>query len=100
MYNSVVNMYYNSNASVIHDVRPGSYSAVARPKVFFFFFFLFEIPHNYDTCCNTVSYKYKGIRQKEAMNLGEVKVEVGTWELGLDDVSPEPVHRGAVGDVR
>lgn len=41
-------------------------------------------------------------RQKEETNLvqGEVEVEVGTWEFGLDDVFPEPVHRGAVSDVR
>lgn len=32
--------------------------------------------------------------------LGEVKVEVGTWELGLEDTFPEPVHWGAIGDVR
>ena len=46
--------------------------------------------------------KYEGARQKEEQNLvlGEVEVEAGTWELGLDDVFPEPVHRGAVGDVR
>lgn len=51
---------------------------------------------------NVVSYKYEGMRQKEETNLvlGEVEVEVGTWELGLDNVFPEPVHRGAVGDVR
>jgi hypothetical protein len=51
---------------------------------------------------NVVSYKYEGMRQKEETNLalGEVEVEVGIWELGLDDVFPEPVHRGAVGDVR
>jgi hypothetical protein len=51
---------------------------------------------------DVVSYEYEGMRQKEETNpvLGEVKVEVDTWELGLDDVFPEPVHRGAVGDVR
>ena len=45
---------------------------------------------------SVVSYKYEGMRQKEETNLvlGEVKVEVGTWELGLDGVFPEPVHRG------
>ena len=32
--------------------------------------------------------------------LGEVEVEVGIWELALDDVFPEPVHRGAIGDIR
>ena len=51
---------------------------------------------------DVVSYKYEGMRQKEETNLvrGEVEVEVGTWELGLGDVVPEPVHWGAVGDVR
>ena len=51
---------------------------------------------------NVVSYKYEGMRQKEetSLVLGEAEVEVGTWELGLDDVFPEPVHRGAIGDVR
>ncbi|KAI9568887.1 hypothetical protein HD554DRAFT_2096480 [Boletus coccyginus] len=40
-----------------------------------------------------VSYKYKKMKQKEDINLGVVvfKVEVGTGELGLDDL-PEPVH--------
>ena len=51
---------------------------------------------------NVVSYKYEGMRQTEETNLvqWEVEVEVGTWELGLDHVVPEPVHGGAVGDVR
>ena len=42
------------------------------------------------------------MRQTEETNLvqWEVEVEVGTWELGLDHVVPEPVHWGAVGDVR
>jgi hypothetical protein len=50
---------------------------------------------------NIVSYTYEGMRQKEETNLilGEVEVEVGTWELGLDDLFPEPIHRGAVSDV-
>jgi hypothetical protein len=50
---------------------------------------------------NVVSYKYQGMRQKGETNLvlGEVEVEVGTRELGLDDVFPEPVHRGAIGDI-
>jgi hypothetical protein len=41
------------------------------------------------------------MRQKEETNLilGEVKVEVGTWELGFDDIFPEPIHRGAISDV-
>ncbi|SRR6266576_2808622 len=40
------------------------------------------------------------MRQEETnLVLGEVEVEVGTWELGLDDVFPEPVYRGAIGDV-
>ena len=42
------------------------------------------------------------MRQKEETKLvlGKVEVKVGTWELGLGDVLPEPVHRGGVGDVR
>ena len=40
--------------------------------------------------------------QKEETNLvqGEVGVEVGIWELGLDDIVPGPVHRSTVRDVR
>ena len=39
--------------------------------------------------------------QKEETNLFVIvfKVEVGTWELGLDD-PPEPVHWGTIRDVR
>ena len=50
---------------------------------------------------NVVSYKYEGMRQKEEVNLvlGDVEVEVGAAELGLDDVVSEPVHGRAVGDV-
>ena len=50
----------------------------------------------------TLSVINEGMRQKEETHLvlGEVEVEVGTWELGLDEVFPVPVHRGAVGDVR
>lgn len=42
---------------------------------------------------NVVSYKYEGMRQKEETNLilGDVEVEVGAGDLGLD-VVPEPVH--------
>ena len=38
--------------------------------------------------------------QEEETNLDRVEVEVGTWELGLDDAVPEPEHWGAVSDVR
>jgi hypothetical protein len=50
----------------------------------------------------TLTLSVINMRQKEETNLvlGEVEVEVGTWELGLDDVLPEPVHRSAIGDVR
>jgi len=33
-------------------------------------------------------------------DLYHVEVEVGAWELGLDNTVPEPEHRGAVSDVR
>ena len=50
----------------------------------------------------TLSVIDEGMRQKEETHLvlGEVEVEVGTWELRLDDLFPELVHRGSVGDVR
>lgn len=38
-------------------------------------------------------------RQEEETNLDCVEVEVGTWELGLDDTVPELEHWGAVSDI-
>jgi hypothetical protein len=37
--------------------------------------------------------------EETSLFMREIEVEVGIWVLRLDDVFPESVHRGAVGDV-
>jgi hypothetical protein len=46
-----------------------------------------------------ISYKHKDMKQEEEMNLVLTKVEVGARELDQDELVPQPVHRGGVGDV-
>lgn len=48
---------------------------------------------------SVISYKHEDMKQEEETNLVLIEVEVGARELDQDELVPQPVHWGGVGDV-